>query len=62
MNRAYLIILTPVILVGLGYVLVLRYMGFAPGYPRLALAGAILVAAMWWLGRRSRRRARARGE
>jgi ABC-type spermidine/putrescine transport system permease subunit II len=49
MNRAFLIILIPAILVALGYILVFRFLGLAPGYFRLIVAGAIFVAAAYWL-------------
>jgi uncharacterized membrane protein len=52
MNRAFLIIFIPSILVVTGYILVLRAMGLAPGYPRLILAVAIVLAAVYWLSRR----------
>jgi uncharacterized membrane protein len=52
MNRAFAIILAPVLLVAIGYVLVFRAMGVSPGYTRLTLAAGILGGAMWWLGRR----------
>ena len=35
MNRSFVIILIPALLVALGYVVVLRMMGIPPGYPRL---------------------------
>jgi hypothetical protein len=57
MNRSFLIITIPVMLVALGYIVVLRYMGFAPGYSRLILAVALFFSAIWWLGRRTARKA-----
>jgi hypothetical protein len=57
MNRSFLIIMIPVLLVALGYIVVLRYMGFAPGYPRLIVAVAGFFGAIWWLGRRTARKA-----
>lgn len=53
MNRAFFIILVPVVLVAIGYIAVLRSMGFAPGYARLAVAVALLVGAIWWAGRKT---------
>jgi hypothetical protein len=38
MNRSFLIIMVPALLVAAGYIVVLRYMGIAPGYPRLVVA------------------------
>ncbi|MGB2671297.1 MAG: hypothetical protein WA621_07300 [Candidatus Acidiferrum sp.] len=61
MNRAYAIILTPVVLVAIGYVVVFRAMGVSPGYSRLILVAVILGGAMWWLGRRALRKARSGG-
>jgi hypothetical protein len=53
MNRAFLIILIPVLLVAIGYVVVFRFMGIAPGYPRLILAVALFFGAVYWLSRRN---------
>jgi uncharacterized membrane protein len=52
MNRAFLIIFIPAILVVIGYILVLRSMGIAPGYLRLIILGAVFLAAVYWLSRR----------
>ncbi len=49
MNRAFLIILVPAILVALGYILVFRFLGIAPGYLRLVLPLVIFLAAAYWL-------------
>ncbi len=57
MNRAFLIILIPAVLVAAGYILVLRYLGIAPGYPRLIVAIVLFLGAMYWLSRRSGRKA-----
>jgi len=48
----------PVLLVALGYVLMLRHLGFAPGYPRLFVAMALFFGAIWWLNRRAARRSK----
>jgi hypothetical protein len=53
MNRAFPIVLIPVLLVAIGYVAVFRFMGIAPGYPRLILAMALFFGAMYWLSRRN---------
>jgi len=37
-NRSIYIILVPALLVAVGYIIVLRTMGVAPGYPRLIIA------------------------
>jgi uncharacterized membrane protein len=55
MNRALFIILIPSLLVAAGYIIVLRAMGFAPGYPRLILALALFFAAIYWLSRKTAR-------
>ena len=57
MNRAFLIILIPAVLVAAGYILLLRYMGIAPGYSRLIVAIVLLFGATYWLSRRSGRKA-----
>jgi hypothetical protein len=57
MNRSFLIIMIPVVLVALGYIVVLRYMGFAPGYPRLIIAVGLFFGAVWLLARRTGRKA-----
>jgi membrane protein DedA with SNARE-associated domain len=53
MNRAFYIILVPVVLVMLGYIIVFRSMGLSPGYPRLVLAVLVFAGALYWLGRRA---------
>jgi hypothetical protein len=60
MNRAFLIILIPAILVIAGYSVVLRMMGFAPGYSRLLIAAVVLLGAIYWLSRKSPRGANSR--
>jgi hypothetical protein len=57
MNRALWIIMIPALLVAAGYVIVLRQMGFAPGYPRLIVALALFFGTLYWLSRKSARRA-----
>jgi membrane protein DedA with SNARE-associated domain len=56
MNRAFLIIMIPALLVAAGYVVVLRYMGIAPGYPRLIVAMILFFGMMYWLSRRNGRK------
>ena len=56
MNRAFLIIMIPALLVAAGYIVVLQYLGFAPGYPRLIVAIALLFGAIYWLSRRTARK------
>jgi hypothetical protein len=51
MNRSFFIIMIPALLVAAGYIVVLRYMGLAAGYPRLLLAMALFFGAIYWLSR-----------
>jgi hypothetical protein len=62
MNRSLYIILIPALLVAAGYIIVLRAMGFAPGYPRLIIAMTLFFGAIYWLSRRSARKAKTSGE
>jgi len=55
MNRGFLIILVPAILLAIGYIVVFRYIGVTPGYGRLAGAMIVFFGGMWWLGRRGER-------
>jgi hypothetical protein len=52
MNRAFFIIIVPALLVAAGYVVVFRYMGIAPGYPRLIITLVLFFGAIYWLSRR----------
>lgn len=58
MNRSLLIILIPALLVAIGYVVVLRMMGFSPGYPRLAIAIVLFFGGIYWLSKRSGKKAK----
>ena len=49
MNRAFLIILVPAILVALGYVLVFRFLGIPLTYLRFILGGVAFLAVAYWL-------------
>src|SRR6516162_8750750 len=53
MNRSILIILIPALIVAAGYVIVLRIMGLAPGYPRLIGAVVLFFGGIYWLSKRS---------
>ena len=57
MNRSILIILIPALVVAAGYVIVLRMMGLAPGYPRLVIAMILFFGGIYWLSRRSGKKA-----
>jgi ABC-type spermidine/putrescine transport system permease subunit II len=58
MNRSLLIIMVPALLVAIGYVVVLRMMGFSPGYPRLIIAVALFFGIIYWLSKRSGKKAK----
>ena len=61
MNKAILIVLVPALLVAVGYVLILRHMGYPPGYPRLVIAMTVFLGAIYWLSRRARRKVNSDG-
>ena len=56
MNRSIYIIMVPVLLVALGYILVFRHIGVAPGYPRLMTAMVVFFGAIWSLSRKTARK------
>jgi len=62
MNRSILIIMIPALLVTAGYIVVLRTMGLAPGYTRLAVAMVLFFGAIYWLSRRSAKKANSSGQ
>lgn len=62
MNRSILIILIPALIVAAGYVIVLRIMGFTPGYPRLILAVVLFFGGIYWLSKRSRKKIKSSGQ
>jgi uncharacterized membrane protein len=55
-NRSIYIIMVPVLLVALGYILMFRHIGVAPGYPRLVTAMVVFFGVIWWLGSRTARK------
>lgn len=61
MNKSFLIILIPALLVAAGYVVVLRLMGIPPGYLRLSIAMALFFGGIYWLSRRSGKKAKSGG-
>jgi hypothetical protein len=61
MNRGFLIILIPAVLVALGYIVVFRYIGVTPGYGRLAGAMIVFFGGIWWLGRRHKKNSSSAG-
>lgn len=62
MNRSILIILVPALIVAAGYVIVLRMMGLSPGYPRLIGAMVLFFGGIYWLSRRSGKKAKSSGQ
>ncbi len=56
MNRSIYIIMVPVLLVALGYVLMFRHIGVAPGYPRLMTAMVAFFGVIWLLSRKTARK------
>ena len=62
MNRSILIILIPALIVAAGYVIVLRIMGDAPGYPRLILAVVLFFGGIYWLSKRSGKKIKNSGQ
>ena len=62
MNRSLFIILMPALLVAAGYIFVLRLMGIAPGYPRLIVAMVLFLSGIYWLSRRSGKKAKPAGQ
>jgi hypothetical protein len=59
MNRSFLIILVPALIVASGYIVVLRMMGVAPGYPRLVVAMILFFGGIYWLSRRSTKKVKS---
>ena len=59
MNRSMYIILVPAVLVAVGYVIVLRMMGLAPGYPRLIIAMILFFGGIYWLSKRSAKKVKS---
>jgi len=61
MNKSFFIILVPALLVAAGYVVVLRLMGIPPGYPRLIIAIVFFFGGIYWLSKRSGKKAKTGG-
>ena len=55
MNRAFLIVLGPTLVVAVGYILVLRAVGLEPPYLKLAALVVALGLVFWWIGRKTSR-------
>jgi hypothetical protein len=62
MNRSIYIILVPALLVAVGYIVVLRAMGVAPGYPRLIIAMILFFGGIYWLSKRSGKKVKSGGQ
>jgi len=62
MNRSILIVLIPALMVAAGYVIVLRIMGLAPGYPRLIGAVVLFFGGIYWLSKRSGKKLKSSGQ
>jgi ABC-type spermidine/putrescine transport system permease subunit II len=60
MNRSFLIIILPAIAVGLGYIFVLRWLGYELEPLRFVVAGVVTVAAVVLVQRYQRRKASRR--
>jgi ABC-type spermidine/putrescine transport system permease subunit II len=60
MNRSFLIIVVPAIAVGLGYVFVLRWLGYDLEPFRFIVAGVVTIAAVIFVQRYQRRKASRR--
>ena len=58
MNRSFFIIIVPALLIAAGYIVVLRMMGVSPGYPRLAIAMVLFFGGIYWLSKRSGKKAK----
>lgn len=60
MNRSFLIIIVPAIAVGLGYVFVLRWLGYPLEPFRFVAAAVVGLAALFFVQRYQRRKASRR--
>ena len=62
MNRSFLIIILPAVAVAIGYVLVLRWLGYDLEPFRFVVAGLVAVAAVILVQRYQRRKASRRSK
>jgi len=62
MNKSIFIILLAPVLVAVGYIVILRHLGIAPGYFRLVMATAGFVAAIWFIRRKATKSAKSAGQ
>ena len=61
MNRSFLLVVIPALLVLAGYIGAFHYLGIAPNYFRLIAAAVGFAAAAWWVRRRAARKAKPGG-
>jgi len=61
MNRSFLIIMVPAIAVGLGYIFVLRWLGYQLEPFRFVMAGIVAVTAVIIVQRYQRRKGTRKG-
>jgi ABC-type spermidine/putrescine transport system permease subunit II len=61
MNRSFLIVILPAIAVGLGYIFVLRWLGYELEPFRFVIAGIVTVTAVILVQRHQRRKAARKG-
>jgi hypothetical protein len=54
--------LVPALLVAAGYIVILRMMGIAPGYPRLIIAMVLFFGGIYWLSRKSAKKVKTSGQ
>jgi len=57
MNRSFLIVIVPAIAVGLGYILMFHFLGFALEPFRFVAAAILIIGAILLVQRRQRRKA-----
>jgi ABC-type spermidine/putrescine transport system permease subunit II len=60
MNKSFLIIVVPAVAVGIGYVFVLRWLGFQLEPFRFVMAAVVGLAALFFVQRYQRRKASRR--
>ena len=61
MNRSFLIVILPAIAVGIGYIVVLRWLGYDLQPFRFIIAGVVTIAAIILVQRHQRRKGSRKG-
>ena len=61
MNRSFLIVIVPAIAVGIGYIVVLRWLGYDLQPFRFIIAGVVTIAAIILVQRHQRRKGSRKG-